>query len=124
MDITRGEADLAVSLWGKEAQEATLIEEMGEFLQAWNKLKRGKITEEEYVSEIADVYIMIQQMIHIYSETFDKVYPVKLKKIRDKFQKYLQVEVNAKLRDLLRKELNEELECRVLIWISCRYSIY
>lgn len=89
MDITKEEAELAIMLWGADAQTATFIEEIGEFLQAWNKLSRGRITREEYVSEIADVYIMIQQMIHMHRKTFDEVYPKKLNKIRKKLQKYL-----------------------------------
>lgn len=92
MDITKEEADLAIKLWGAEAQTATFIEEMGEFLQAWNKLKRNAITIEDYVSEIADVYIMLQQQIHMHQDVFDKVYPKKLEKIRTKLSKYINLE--------------------------------
>lgn len=89
MDITKEEAETAIRLWGTEAQTATFIEEIGEFLQAWNKLKRNRITEEEYVSEIADVYIMVQQMIYMNKSVFDKVYPQKLEKIRAKIKRYM-----------------------------------
>lgn len=89
MDITKEEAETAIRLWGKEAQTATFIEEIGEFLQAWNKLRRNRITEEEYVSEIADVYIMVQQMIYMNKAVFDKVYPQKLEKIRAKIKRYM-----------------------------------
>ena len=108
MDITKVEADLAVELWGKEAQIATFIEEIGEFLQAWNKLNRGAITEEEYVSEIADVYIMLQQMIYMNQAVFDKVYPVKLDKIRKKLQRHLEKEVEKNI-EILLKEDNKDL---------------
>lgn len=92
MDITTEEAKKAIDVWGKTRQTNMLIEEMGEFLTAWNHIKRGRITEEDYVSEIADVYIMIQQMIIIHKEIFDKVYPEKLKKLRAKLRKYDNIE--------------------------------
>ena len=106
MDITKEEAAEAIRLWGMEAQTATFIEEMGEFLQAWNKLRRGRITEDEYVSEIADVYIMIQQMIHMHKDTFDRVYPTKLAKIRAKLSRYQDIErgYNEVLEKVIRRD--------------------
>ena len=82
--ITKEEAQAAIDVWGKETQTNMLIEEVGEFLQAWNKVKRGAFTEEQYVEELVDVYIMIQQMIHMHSEVFAEVYPKKLAKVKDK----------------------------------------
>jgi NTP pyrophosphatase (non-canonical NTP hydrolase) len=101
MDITKEEAAEAIRLWGEETQTATFIEEIGEFLQAWNKLRREAITKEDYVSEIADVYIMVQQMIHMHKEVFDKVYPTKLAKIRTKLARYQEIEKGYK--ELLEK---------------------
>lgn len=88
MDITKEEVKKAVDQWGVEAQTNMMIEELGEFLAAWNHYKRGRITEEEYVSEIADVYIMIQQLRVIHMDAFNKVYPKKLAKIREKLLIY------------------------------------
>jgi NTP pyrophosphatase (non-canonical NTP hydrolase) len=85
--ITKEEADIAALVWGKERQTNMVIEELGEFLQAWNKVKRGAFTEEQYVEELVDVYIMIQQMIHMHSEVFAKVYPKKLAKVKAKIAK-------------------------------------
>lgn len=92
MHITREEAKEAVRLWGEEAQTRIFIEEIGEFLAAWNQYDRGRITREEYVSEIADVFITLQQMIFMNEDTFNKVYPKKLEKIRTKIKKYQQAE--------------------------------
>jgi len=87
MDITSEEAKLAVEVWGEDKQTKMFIEEIGEFLTAWNHYNRGRISYKKYVSEIADVYIMIQQMIYMNRPVFDKVYPEKLKKVRDKLDK-------------------------------------
>lgn len=86
MDITTKEAALAVTKWGEERQTNMFIEEMGEFLTAWNHYRRGRITYSEYVEEIADVYIMTQQMMIIHKEEFDKAYPRKLAKVRSKLK--------------------------------------
>lgn len=86
MDITLKEAKDAVDYWGPERQTSMMIEEVGEFLAAWNHYKRGRISYEEYVAEIADVFIMIQQMRYMHLDMFDKVYPKKLNKVRTKLE--------------------------------------
>ena len=86
MDITTEEAALAVTKWGEERQTDMMIEEVGEFLTAWNHYKRGRISYSEYVEEIADVYIMCQQMMIIHEEEFKKAYPKKLAKVRRKLK--------------------------------------
>ena len=86
MNITTEEAALAVTKWGEERQTDMMIEEIGEFLTAWNHYKRGRIPYSKYVEEIADVYIMTQQMMIIHEEEFEKVYPVKLAKVRRKLK--------------------------------------
>jgi NTP pyrophosphatase (non-canonical NTP hydrolase) len=83
-DITEKEAKLAVKLWGEDRQYDVLVEEIGEFLAARNHWKRKKITYKQYVSELADVYIMLQQQMHIHRKMFNEVYPQKLQKIRNK----------------------------------------
>ena len=82
--ITIEEARLAVEKWGSARQTDMMIEEIGEFLAAWNHFKRDRITYDEYVSEIADMYIMIQQMMFMHWDKFTEVYPKKLAKIRKK----------------------------------------
>jgi len=62
--ITKELSEKAVEKWGLERQTDMVIEEVGEFLQAWNKIKRGQITQREYVEEMVDCYIMFSQMRH------------------------------------------------------------
>ena len=92
MDITVEEAQLAIALWGEERQTDMLIEEMGEWLTAWNHFKRNRISEDEYVSELADVHIVVQQLMVMHKDSFDKVYQKKLEKFRRKLYKHIPVE--------------------------------
>lgn len=52
----------AINAYGIDAQKWMLIEECGELLDAFAKLKRGRSSEEDIISELADVHIMIEQM--------------------------------------------------------------
>ena len=70
----------ALDKWGLERQTNMCIEEVGEFLQAWNKFNRGHITEREYVEEMADCYITFSQMRHIYGELFESALQDKIDK--------------------------------------------
>lgn len=54
--------DRALSSYGIDAQKWMLVEECGELLNAIAKLKRGRSTKEEIVTELADVHIMVEQM--------------------------------------------------------------
>jgi len=71
----------AMRKWGLSRQTDMVIEEVGEFLSAWNKLKRKRITEEEYIEEVVDAYIMLSQMRVIYGERFEKIFKRKLDSI-------------------------------------------
>jgi NTP pyrophosphatase (non-canonical NTP hydrolase) len=82
--ITKELSQAAVEKWGLERQTNMVIEEVGEFLQAWNKLKRGKITHRQYVEEIVDCYIMFSQMRHLYGQQFEDIYLEKIEKITRK----------------------------------------
>jgi len=61
----------AIKKYGIEAQKGMVIEEIGEFLQAWNKTERNsddpEKTMEEFIEELVDLKIMIKQM-YIYYE--------------------------------------------------------
>lgn len=82
--ITKELSEAALEKWGLERQTNMCIEEVGEFLQAWNKMRRGSITESEYVEEMVDVYIMFSQMRHIYGEKFEQALKKKFKRIKEK----------------------------------------
>ncbi len=57
----------AIKKWGKESQILVAVEEIGELLQSISKFNRGKITTDDILEEIADVEIMLNQLIIIYS---------------------------------------------------------
>lgn len=82
--ITKELSEKAVEKWGLERQTNMVIEEVGEFLQAWNKIKRGKITNREYVEEMVDCYIMFSQMRHLYGDLFEEIYRNKCDRIMRK----------------------------------------
>lgn len=54
---------LAIYTFGGEAQTFKLCGEIGELMDALCKLKEGKLTKYDVASEIADVQILLEQMI-------------------------------------------------------------
>lgn len=58
--------DKALNRYGIIAQTWMLIEECGELLNAFAKLKRGRATKEDVITELADVHIMIEQMAYFF----------------------------------------------------------
>lgn len=52
----------AIYEYSIEAQEWMLIEECGELMNAFAKLKRGRASREDVLTELADVHIMVEQM--------------------------------------------------------------
>lgn len=85
--ITRELSEDAVEIWGLEKQTNMCIEEVGEFLLAWNKYNRGKITQREYVEEMVDCYIMFSQMKHLYGPVFEDIFRNKVDRLERKIQK-------------------------------------
>ena len=57
------------------------IEEVGEFLQAWNKYNRGAIKQRAFIEEMVDCYIMFSQMRHLYGPVFEEIYRNKCDRI-------------------------------------------
>lgn len=56
----------AIEKWGIEAQQKQVIEECSELITAILHRQRGKCTDADVVTEIADVSIMCEQMKLIY----------------------------------------------------------
>ena len=52
----------AIATWGEYPQLNMLHEEMGELLTAIARYQRGRGSEEDIITELADVSIMIEQM--------------------------------------------------------------
>lgn len=59
----------ALALYGKEAQTRMAIEEMAELTDAIMKKTRGRRSDEDVISEIADVTIMMQLLALMYGES-------------------------------------------------------
>jgi NTP pyrophosphatase (non-canonical NTP hydrolase) len=76
--------EAAIKKYGAEKQTDMVIEEVGEFLQAWNKYKRGLITYEEYIEEMVDCYVMFSQMRYMHRSTFDKIMDRKIARLTKK----------------------------------------
>lgn len=56
----------AIQTFGIESQIDMLHEEVGELLSALNKYRRGRVSADEVITEIADVEIMCGQMAMIF----------------------------------------------------------
>lgn len=52
----------AIEQYGIVAQEWMLVEECGEMLNAFAKLRRGRASKKDVITELADVHIMVEQM--------------------------------------------------------------
>lgn len=57
---------LAVHHYGAEHQKKKAIEEMGELITALSREQDGRATTEKVITEIADVHLMIRQLMVIY----------------------------------------------------------
>lgn len=58
----------ALEKWGVEAQYDQTIEECAELIAALKHFKRDKVDEEQLVSELADVTLMIGQLTWMFGE--------------------------------------------------------
>lgn len=58
----------ALNQWGLVNQVFMVVEECGELLNVLAKAKRGRVTQEEIITELADVSIMVEQMAFFYGE--------------------------------------------------------
>lgn len=59
---------LAISKYGSEAQKTMAIEECSELINVLAKECRGRVSDEDIITEIADVMIMCEQLALIYGE--------------------------------------------------------
>lgn len=82
--------DKAIKTWGIQAQTDMAFEECGELIAALAKDKRGRVSKEELLTELADVTIMCEQLATILGfEDYEKEMDRKLVRLRDeKLAKY------------------------------------
>lgn len=75
----------ALSKYGVVNQHWMLIEECAELVNALAKLNRDRATEQEIITELADVYIMVGQMALFWGlEDFYKEKERKLKRLAER----------------------------------------
>ena len=80
----------AIDTWGIEAQRNMAFEELGELNTALARDRRGRVTKEEIITELADVTIMCEQLAFFLGyEDYEKEIDNKLERLRDeKLGKY------------------------------------
>lgn len=80
----------AIDTWGVEAQRNMAFEEIGELITALAQDRRGRVTKEEILTELADVTIMCEQLATILGyDDYEKEIDRKLIRLRDeKLAKY------------------------------------
>ncbi len=72
----------AIEKWGADAQMNQTIEECAELIVSLNHFRRGRTSHKNVQKEMADVQIMIEQMITIFGEDgFQKAYDENLKEL-------------------------------------------
>lgn len=59
---------LALAIWGHEAQTDMMLEEAGELIVVLQRVKRGRAGAADVIDELADVAIMLKQMSLIHGE--------------------------------------------------------
>jgi NTP pyrophosphatase (non-canonical NTP hydrolase) len=74
----------AIEKWGEEAQVNMLNEECGELIAAVAQFRRGRTSHHDVMTELADVFIMVEQIAAMMSyDDFEKELERKLTKLRD-----------------------------------------
>lgn len=71
----------AITCYGFPAQAAMAVEECSELTNAICKFRRGRVSDDDIITEIADVMIMCEQLASYFGK--DKVALEKKKKIRE-----------------------------------------
>ena len=71
----------AIELYGEKAQKLMAIEEMSELTKEICKDFRGKLDREHLIEEMADVLIMLDQMLLLYKISGEEVGLMRIKKV-------------------------------------------
>lgn len=80
----------AVECWGTELQKSLFHEEIGEVLTAISHQKRGRCEKTTVLEELADLQIMLNQMVTIYGtdEQFKDILNTKLTRLIERIERY------------------------------------
>ena len=71
----------AIALYGEKAQKLMAIEEMSELTKEICKDFRGELNRENLIEEMADVLIMLDQMLILYKISGEEVGLMRIKKV-------------------------------------------
>lgn len=71
----------AISTYGEKAQKLMAIEEMSELTKEICKDFRGELNREHLIEEMADVLIMLDQMLLMYKVSGEEVRLMRIKKV-------------------------------------------
>lgn len=75
----------AIESWGVPNQVFMVMEETGEMLNALAKMNRKRSTEEEIVTELADVWILMEQMAVVFGwDKFQEQKEYKLARLKER----------------------------------------
>lgn len=75
----------ALSDWGIRPQVMMVMEETGEMLNAIGKYDRGRLDKEDVITELADVWIMTEQMATFFGwEKFKEEKERKLERLKER----------------------------------------
>ena len=74
----------AIEKWGEDAQINMLNEECGELITAVAQFKRGRTSRHDVMTELADVFIMVEQIASMMNyDDFEKELDRKLMRLKD-----------------------------------------
>lgn len=83
----------ALRAWGRDSQVDMAIGECGEFVTLCGRQRQGRATEEDWISEIADVFVMMAQMREIFGrEKVDAMIDFKIDRLKQKLLKHHSVQ--------------------------------
>lgn len=78
----------ATNKWGQQAQEDVAIGELGELLTMFGRRAQGRDTPEQWIDELVDCRIMIEQLAHLHGyDAFEKRLAEKIVKLRARVDK-------------------------------------
>lgn len=76
---------MALNDWGIRPQVMMVMEETGEMLNAIGKYDRGRVNESEVITELADVWIIMEQMATLFGwDEFQKEKERKLERLKER----------------------------------------
>jgi NTP pyrophosphatase (non-canonical NTP hydrolase) len=79
----------ALNLWGEDFQKSMFHEEIGEVLTAMSHEKRGRCGKEAVLEELADLQIMLNQMVVLYGtdDEFKDIINAKLTRLVNRIER-------------------------------------